>query len=202
MTQYLSQESLALLLWCAFLLGLLLGAVYSLFAIRRAAFLRLHIPRVVSALFLHLEDFLLCTMAGVLLSVLYFATVSGVLRLMALPALIIGLILWRLTAGRLIAACTDRILHLLAVLCRWILRRILAPIGRALRRAFSRLCRYAAMRRERRFRRRLARRAKRITLRYRAALLAAAEQGTLPPPDLPGSVASVKKSNKPKERVK
>ena len=199
MTQYLSQESLAWLLWCAFLLGLLLGAVYSLFAIRRAAFLRLHIPRVVSALFLHLEDFLLCTAAGVLLSVLYFATVSGVLRLMALPVLIIGLILWRLTAGRLIAACTDRILHLLAALCRWIVRRILAPIGHALRRAYGKLCRLVSMRRERRFRRRLARRAKRITLRYRAALLAAAEQGTLPPSEHPKFGASVKKSNQRNE---
>ena len=184
MTQYLSQESLAVLLLRAFLLGLLIGAVYSLFSIRRAAFLKLHVPRIPSAILLHLEDFLICIAAGAMLSILYFATTSGVLRLMAIPALGVGILLGRLTAGRLIATCTYRILHLLAILCRWILRRILRPIGRAVQNAVRRLHRHAVARRERRFYRKLERQAKKITLRYGAALAAAAGHGTIPTPHL------------------
>lgn len=184
MTQYLPQESLALLLLRAFLLGLFIGAVYSLFGIRRAAFVQMHIPRSLGAILLHLEDFLICSFSGVLLSVLYFATTGGVFRLMAIPALVGGLILWRITAGRLIAACTQRILHLLATLCRWMFRHILSPIGRAVRGRVFCLHRWLLSRRERRLYRRLDRKAARTTLRYRAELLRSTEQGKLPTPDL------------------
>ncbi|MBQ8289019.1 MAG: spore cortex biosynthesis protein YabQ [Clostridia bacterium] len=202
MTQYLSQESLALLLFRAFLLGMMIGAVYSLFSIRRAAFLKLHIPRAASAILLHLEDFLVCVAAGAMLSILYFATTSGVLRLMAIPALGVGILLWRLTAGRLITVCTDRILHLLAVLCRWILRRILSPIGRAVQSTVRRLRRHFAAGWERRFYRRLARQAKQITLRYGAALTASAGRGTLPTPTLchTAHTKNRKKQSKPKKQ--
>lgn len=207
MTQYLSQGSLALLLLCAFLLGLLIGAVYSIFAIRRAAFLKMHVPRVALAILLHLEDFLICVAAGVSLSIVYFATTGGVLRLMAIPALGVGILLWRLTAGRLIVACTDRILHLLAVLCKWILRRLLSPMGRSVCRIARSLHLRAQARRERRFAQKLAKKAKKMTIRYRAALVSAAEQGGFPDPDLRriGRRKHKRPTNKPnktKERSK
>ena len=199
MTQYLAQESLALLLWRAFWLGIGIGAAYSLFGIRRAAFMQWRFPRLLSALLLHLEDFLICVAAGVLLSVLYFATTNGVLRLMAIPALGLGIGAWRCTAGRLITFCTDRILHLLAVGFRWLQRRLLFPIGRfwgRLAKGFFRLC---AAWRDRRFYKRLARQSGRITRRYTRALLASAEAGRLPRPDLRGiggRIQTNKRNNK------
>lgn len=208
MTQYLSQKSLAVLLLCAFCLGVGIGAVYSLFSIRRAAFNRLHLARIVSAIFLHLEDFLICVLGGVSLSVLYFATTGGVLRLMAVPALGVGIFAWRRTAGRLVAACTDRILHLLSVLCKWIQRRVLAPVGRAVKNAACRLhCRWVAHR-NRRFYETLSRKAGKITARYGAILAEAASSGMLPPPNLRGRSSKFKKKlqkqsrNHKKERSK
>ncbi len=182
MTQYLSQWALLRLLWYAAWLGVLLGAIYSLFLIRRAAFERLHIPRILGAILLHAEDFVICMTGGVLLSVLYFAVTDGVLRLMALPALGMGLCLWRITAGRLIAACTDRILQGLARLGRFIGRRFLFPIGRWMGRVAGRLqgrWRAVCLRRKNR---RLERQARAQTLRYRKALTAALAKGTLPSP--------------------
>ena len=198
MTQYLSQGSLALLLWRAFWLGVGIGAVYSVFGIRRAAFAKWKLPSILSALLLHLEDFLLCVSAGALLSVLYFATVSGVVRLMAIPALGVGIGVWRCTAGRLIAFCTDRILHFLAVVYRWILRRLLTPVGHLIARLLLGICRRYANRREQRFLRRLAKQSEKITRRYTEALTVAAGQGRLPPRNLRGAPPSrnrIKRNN-------
>ena len=173
MTQYLSQGSLALLLWRAFGLGVAIGALYSLFGIRRAAFQEWRFPKLLSATLLHLEDFLLCVAGGALLSVLYFATVSGVVRLMALPALAVGIGLWRTTVGKWIDYSTRRILAGFSWLYRLLQRRLLAPIGRLV---YGALCRY----RKRRFYRSLERQSRKMTLRYQAALEFALRQGRLP----------------------
>jgi hypothetical protein len=179
-TQYLSQGSLWLLVLRAFLWGVMLGAIYSVFGIRRTAFHRLRIPRLIGAVLLHMEDFLFCIAGAVGLSILYFATTNGVLRIMAIPMLGLGIYLWRLTGGRLIKICTDAILHLLATLVRFIYQRLLAPIGRALHRVFLRLHDNAIARRRRRYYKKLTRMSKAITLRYATALSAACERGTLP----------------------
>lgn len=195
MTQYLAQKSLAILLGRAFLLGVFTGAVYSLFGIRRAAFRKLRIPSVISGLLLHLEDFLICVCTAILLSVLYFATTSGVLRLMAIPALAGGLIVWRLTAGRVITASTDRILRLLERLfrriVRWCAKWIVRPIGRFGKKRYDKLrAAFTALARRRRERRQM-RSARRMTKRYRTALVAAAAQGMLPTAE-----GSIPKTNK------
>lgn len=184
MTQYLSQQRLLSMLIGAAVLGVLLGAVYSLFGIRRTAFRKMHVPRIASALLLHLEDFLFCIAGAVSLTVLYFATTNGVLRLMAIPALGVGFLCWRLTGGRLIQVCTDRILRCLARICRAIHRRVLAPIGVAVQKAIRRMRERYAARRKRRFLRKLTRAARKMTLRYEAALVSAAGKGSLP--DLDG----------------
>lgn len=180
MTQYLSQWSLALLVLRAFLWGMVLGAAYSVFGIRRAAFRKLHVPRVIGATLLQIEDFLFCIMGAVGLSILYFATTGGVLRVMAIPALGLGLLLWRLTGGRLVEICTDAILHLLANICRWILRRIFAPIGRTLQKFCRRMSQRMVAFRERQYHRKLIRISKKITPRFDAALSVACLAGTLP----------------------
>ena len=180
MTQYLSQGSLALLILRAFLWGVVLGTVYSVFGIRRAAFRKLRIPRVIGATLLHIEDFLFCVMGAVGLTVLYFATTRGVLRVMAIPVLGMGILAWRLTGGRLVEICTDAILRLLARICRWILRHILAPIGCALQKFCRRMYAVIAAYRERQYNRKLIRISKKVTLRYSVALSAACKVGTLP----------------------
>ena len=133
MTQYLSQQSLLRLLAGAFLLGFAVGAVYQLFLIRRAAFARMQIPRLLSVLWLNLEDFLILVATGSAVTVLFYAVVSGVPRLMAIPALGLGLFCWRITLGRLINGATDRILGLLARLVRRIQVRLFQPVEREIR---------------------------------------------------------------------
>ena len=183
MTQYLSQGSLALLIWRAFVWGVMLGAVYSVFGIRRAAFQRLRIPRPMGAVLLHTEDFLICITGAVGLSILYFATTNGVLRVMAIPILGFGLFSWRKTGGRLVEICTDAILHLLAATFRWMHRRILAPIGRSICKAYRRIRDRNRARRERRYLQKLTRVSRKMTQRYQVALSAACGVGQLPLPE-------------------
>ena len=133
MTQYLSQQSLLCLLAGAFLLGFAVGAVYQLFLIRRAAFVKMQIPRLLSVLWLNLEDFLILVATGFAVTVLFYAVVSGVPRLMAIPALGLGLFCWRITLGRLINGATDRILGLVARLVRRIQVRLFQPVERKIR---------------------------------------------------------------------
>ncbi len=180
MTQYLSQGSLLLLILRAFWLGVALGAIYSVFGIRRAAFHRLRIPRPFGTVLLHVEDFLICVTGAVGLSILYFATTNGVLRIMAIPMLGLGICLWRLTGGRLIKICTDAILNLLAYLIRLIHRRLIAPVGHAIRRLYLRLHDSAIARRRLRYYKKLTRMSKTTTLRYATALSAACGRGKLP----------------------
>ena len=154
--------------------------LYSVFGIRRAAFERLHIPRWISSAVLHVEDFLICITGGVGLSILYFATTRGVLRIMAIPLLGLGVLIWRLTGGRLVTVCTDAILNLIAAILRWLFRRILTPIGRVMKRICQRIGRAIARQREKRYVRHLERMARRETLRYSKALETACLSGHLP----------------------
>lgn len=180
MTQYLSQQSLLSLLLSAVLLGILLGAVYQVFLIRRAGFRQLKIPRIFSVVLQNAEEFLFCIGAGAAVSVLYFACSNGVVRLMAIPAMAGGFFLWRMTLGRVVNACTDAILRALAAICRWIRKRIFAPLGRLVRRIIDAISARIAIRRKKRRAKRLCKIAKKETRIYRAALLRAAGRGSLP----------------------
>lgn len=180
MTQYLSQQRLLALLLSAILLGIALGAVYQVFLIRRAGFRQLKIPRIPSVILQNAEEFLFCIGAGVAVSVLYFACSNGVVRLMAIPAMAGGFFLWRMTVGRVVNACTDAILRLLAAICRWIRKRILAPIGRLFQRIGIRFSTSITMRQKKHRARRLCKKAKKETRIYRVALLRSARQGSLP----------------------
>jgi hypothetical protein len=181
-TQYLSQGGLTLLLVRAILWGAVLGAGYSVFGIRRVAVEKLRIPRLIGSICLQVEDFLICVAGGAGLCILYFATTQGVLRIMAIPALGLGILAWRLSGGRLVTICTDRILYLLARMVRLIVRYIVSPIGRW-GKLFGRwIARRAAEAHRRRYQQRLAAMAKKITPRYQRALCEACLVGALPDP--------------------
>lgn len=182
MTQYLSQGSLAQLLLRAFLWGVMLGIVYSVFGIRRAAFQKLRIPWVIGAILLHTEDLLFCIAGAAGLSILYFATTRGVLRGMAIPVLGLGILTWRLSGGRLVEVCTDAILRLLARSCRWIAKRIFVPLYSLLQTFCRRVQKRITDCRQHRFNRKLNRISQTATLRYNEALKAACLVGTLPDP--------------------
>ena len=164
----------------AFLWGVVVGGMYSVFGIRRAAFMKLHSPRWISSILLHIEDFLICVTGAGGLSILYFATTRGVLRIMAIPCLGLGSLLWRLSGGRLVTICTDAILDLLAKMVRWIFQTVFAPIGRGLKSICQRIGGAIANRSYRRYLRKLNRIAAKETLRYPKALTAACLIGQLP----------------------
>ncbi|MBQ7325537.1 MAG: spore cortex biosynthesis protein YabQ [Clostridia bacterium] len=180
MTQYLYQESLTLLWVRAILWGAMLGAAYSVFGIRRAAFQRLRIPRIIGSICLQVEDFLIFVVGALGLCILYFTTTRGVLRLMAIPAIVLGILAWRLSGGRLVTLCTDGILNLLARLCRWTERRILSPIGICIRRRWRWIVAKRKAAKQRRQARKLEALARKLTPRYQRALSAACLAGTLP----------------------
>lgn len=180
MTQYLSQQRLFALLIAAFLMGFAIGAVYQVFLIRRAAFEQMKVHRFLSVFLLNIEDFLLLVAIGCSTAILFFAMSNGVLRLMAFPAMAGGLLLWRLTLGKLIGFCTQGILRGIAWLLRKMMEKILRPLGRRL----SRLCKRLWMRimecRRKLLCRKLGRMAKKETKRYTRSLIRAAAQGCLP----------------------
>ena len=180
MTQYLYQESLTLLWLRAILWGAMLGAVYSVFGIRRAAFQRLRFPRIIGSICLQVEDFLIFVVGALGLCILYFTTTRGILRLMAIPALALGILAWRLSGGRLVTLCTDAILNLLARLCRWIYRHLLSPIARWIKRRWRWILAKRKSAKQRRQDRKLEAMARKLTSRYQRALTAACLVGTLP----------------------
>ena len=166
MTQYLSQQRLLDLLIGALLLGFAVGAVYQIFLIRRAAFAKLRIPRLLSVLWLNLEDFLFLLAVGSAMTVLFYAVVGGVLRLMAIPMLGLGLLGWRITLGRLIGKATDWILAMLAQIVGWIYSVLLRPIGRRILAIFRGLWRCWADQIDRRRQARMWKQAAMETARY------------------------------------
>lgn len=167
MTQYLSQLSLARLLAASLALGIGLGLLYDLFRIRRLAFGRSkpssrsslqkqnkrRLSALLKRLLLHIEDGIFGVVAGVSTVLLYFALSMGQVRFMAIIGEAVGFILYRLTLGKLIMACADGILRLLAMIFRLIVHLLILPplrlIGRlaqAVFRVFMRACRRLRMR--------------------------------------------------------
>lgn len=182
MTQYLSQQRLLALLLAAFCFGIAIGAVYQVFLIRRAAFEQMRVHRIVSVLWLNAEDFLFLVAIGCCVAVLFFAMSNGVLRLMAFPAMGCGVLLWRLTLGRLIGICTQRILCGIAWVLHRLKERILRPLWRRLSGALRRLWRRIADCHQRFKDRRLWAMAKKETERYTRSLTRAMAMGNFPHP--------------------
>ncbi len=155
MTQYLSQLSLARLLAASLLLGIALGLLYDVFRIRRLACERRDrsassqpkkkrfrtLPWVLLSMLLHVEDLLFGLIAGVSTAILYFALSMGQVRLMAIVGEGVGLLLYRLTLGRLVMAFADRLLRLLAWLWHLLVRFVIRPPIRLVLRLITALAR-------------------------------------------------------------
>lgn len=159
MTQYLSQLSLARLLAASLLLGIALGVLYDFFRIRRLACEQRvgsvnrsssamskkkrfrSLPRVLLSMLLHIEDLFFGLIAGVSTAILYFALSMGQVRLMAIIGEGVGLLLYRLTLGRLVMACADRLLRLLAWLWHLLVRFVIRPPIRLVLRLITALAR-------------------------------------------------------------
>lgn len=137
MTQYLSQLMLARLFAASLLLGFGFGLLYDCFRIRRLAFAprgsiradrkRRNRSAWLSNLLLHAEDVLFFVTAGVATAILYFAISKGQVRLMAIVGECAGFLLYRQTLGRLVMACADRIIRLIAWIIRMIGRFVILP---------------------------------------------------------------------------
>lgn len=188
MTQYLSQLSLAKLLAASLLLGIALGALYDLFRIRRLAFTRLagmehpaewrkRLIAIADRLLLHTEDLLFGLTVGISTVLLYFALSMGQVRLMALLGEGIGFLLYRLTLGRLVMASADLILRLIASVIELIVRYLILPPLRLLRRLANALIGKIARRIGRWREKRMRAAAQRETERYKRQLLAMAAVG-------------------------
>ncbi len=131
------------LLLVSFLAGILFGALYDLFRIRRLA-LRLacrpdgtgsrisrpHGQRLDTVL-CFFEDLLFCLFATVVLILVDYRLYYGVPRWYAYGATVAGFALYRVTVGRLVMGSAKALLHALRAGVLWCRRRLLHPARKA-----------------------------------------------------------------------
>lgn len=138
------------LFWGGMLLGLAFAAVYDLLRITRVLmgetygsrtagrFSALPMPpahlthagqfgRSLRDLLVNLEDLLYCLCAGAAVAVYLSAANHGRVRWLAFAGICLGFLAWRLTAGRLIIACSAAIAALLRFAVGWIVWCVCRP---------------------------------------------------------------------------
>ena len=125
---------LPLVLW-SFAAGILLGAIYDVFRIRRYAFRE---TKSAGKLFSHVltadtvicffEDIILALFCAVVMILLCFKFGFGVPRWYGGAALIGGFGLYHVTVGKLVMSSVKRILHFILLALKFVLRHTAAPL--------------------------------------------------------------------------
>ena len=138
-----SREAFLPLLLLSLLAGLVLGAVYDMFRIRRVAFrlmqrnqraadapfhgIRRH-AAVLDALLCFGEDLIFCLLGTVILILLSYQLSYGMPRWYALGAALLGFGLYRITLGRMVMSFAETILRGIRAAVGFFCHRLLAPI--------------------------------------------------------------------------
>lgn len=146
----ISREAFLPFLVCTFLIGILLGAVYEIFRIRRAASRKAGKRRLDFVLTL-LEDVLFCLFASVALILATYKLYFGIPRWYAYVSVALGFFLWQKTVGRLIMKLSDKIIDVIAHLISLIKRKALTPMRSGIKKITEKItakCRFHKIKRK------------------------------------------------------
>lgn len=148
-----SREAFLPFLIFSFFAGIVFGAVYDVFRIRRIAFARDKTRRVikrVDAVIIFLEDVIFSLFIAVTMILICYKLYFGIPRWYSYGGAALGFFLWRVTAGKLVIKLADKIIAAISAFFAFILQRIITPPLSALKRASADLYeRYDAKRRKR-----------------------------------------------------
>ena len=98
-------------LLCSFVLGIILGAVYEIFRLRRLAFKgKARAAFFTDTALIALEDTVFLVFTAVVMTLLAYKLNYGIPRWYSYGAAIVGVLLWRKTAGRLVISIGDKII--------------------------------------------------------------------------------------------
>ena len=123
----ISREAFLPFLVCAFIIGIMLGAIYDVFRIRRKAARKAGKRRLDFVLTLF-EDVVFCLFATVCMILATYKLYFGIPRWYAYVSCALGFFLWQKTVGRLIMKLSDKIIDLIARAFSFIKRKLLCPM--------------------------------------------------------------------------
>ncbi len=114
---------------CSFFLGIVLGAIYEIFRIRRIAFKNgsVKATKIIDTVITAFEDTVFLIFAAITTIILSYKLNYGIPRWYSYGAAILGVILWRKTAGRLIIKLADKIIALIKGSIKKILGKVILP---------------------------------------------------------------------------
>lgn len=123
----ISREAFLPFLVCSFIIGIMLGAVYEIFRIRRKASRRAGKKRLDFVLTLF-EDVIFCLFASVCLILATYKLYFGIPRWYSYGACALGFFLWQKTVGRLVMKLSDKIIDLIIRGLSFVKRKLIKPV--------------------------------------------------------------------------
>lgn len=122
----ISREAFLPFLIFSFLIGIMLGAVYEIFRIRRIAARKAGKRRLDFVLTLF-EDIIFCLFASISMILATYKLYFGIPRWYAYASCALGFFFWQKTVGRLIMKLSDKIIDLLSRALSFLKRRLIMP---------------------------------------------------------------------------
>ncbi len=127
-----SQERLLYILFISLVLGVFLGVVYDFFRIRRVSYSvgkkSNNIRERVEVAIIAFEDILYSLICSIVVCIFIFYTNSGKFRALALFGALAGFYIYYKTVGRLVIACSEKIIRFVKYILRKIYTIFLLPL--------------------------------------------------------------------------
>ena len=134
----ISRETFLPFLVLSFLIGMMLGAVYDVFRIRRKA-TRKADKKWLDLILTLFEDVVFCTFAAVSMILANYKLYFGIPRWYAYAACALGFFVWQKTVGRLIMKLSDKIIDLIAKALSLVKRKIMKPASAGVKKSAKKI---------------------------------------------------------------
>ena len=139
----ISREAFLPFLVASFIFGIIFGAIYDIFRIRRIAFRGK--GRILDSVLTFFEDIVFFLFISVCLILICYKLHFGIPRWYSYIGALLGFFLYRNTVGRLVISVSDKIISLIERVLLFIKKRLILPVFGLLKALFGRLF-YAAKR--------------------------------------------------------